>query len=46
MDHSYTKTIWEDAPSVETPLSANNLNNMENGIPAIYYEVGLLEQTV
>lgn len=46
MNHSYTKTIWEDAPSNETPLSADNLNNMENGIAAIYYEAGLLEESV
>lgn len=46
MNHSYTKTIWEDAPSTETPISADNLNNIENGLGAIYYEVGLLEQEI
>lgn len=29
---SYTKTNWENAPSTATPISASNLNKMENGI--------------
>ena len=29
---AYTKTIWENSPSENTPISAENLNNIENGI--------------
>ena len=29
---AYTKTNWEDAPSTATPLCAENLNKIENGI--------------
>ena len=46
MDHSYTKTIWEDAPSTETPLSAENLNHLENGLAALYADVLALETRV
>ena len=28
----YTPTQWEDAPSSETPITADNLNNIEGGI--------------
>lgn len=33
---SYTKTVWEDYPSTETPVNATNLNNIENGIETLY----------
>ena len=46
MDHSYTMTQWQDAPSTETPISADNLNHIEQGIGAIYYEAGVLEQAI
>lgn len=39
----YEKVNWEDAPSDTTPLSAENLNNMDNGIAALYADVGDLE---
>ncbi len=29
---SYKKTIWEDSPSTNTPINADNLNHMEAGI--------------
>lgn len=29
---SYTKTNWQDLPNTTTPVTAANLNNMENGI--------------
>lgn len=29
---AYTKTVWEDLPSTNTPINATNLNNIENGI--------------
>jgi hypothetical protein len=28
----YTPTVWEDAPSTDTPLSATNLNHLETGV--------------
>ena len=28
----YTPTLWEDAPSSETPINAENLNHIESGI--------------
>jgi len=28
----YTKTTWQDSPSTATPVSATNLNNIEDGI--------------
>lgn len=38
---TYDKTIWKDTPSTDTPITAANLNNMENGIynlcPVILY---------
>ena len=46
MDHSYTMTQWQDAPSTETPLSADNLNHIEQGIGAIYHDVGVLEASL
>jgi len=46
MDHSYTMTQWQDAPSTETPLSADNLNHIEQGIGAIYHDVGVLEESL
>lgn len=32
MEISYNKTAWEDAPSSKTPITAQRLNNMEQGI--------------
>ena len=46
MDHSYTMTQWQDAPSTETPLSAENLNHIEQGIGALYHDVGVLEESL
>lgn len=46
MDHSYTMTQWQDAPSTETPLNAENLNHIEQGIGAIYHDVGALEESL
>lgn len=46
MDHSYTRTNWEDAPSNKTPMSADNLNNIENGLAGLYSEVEILERAV
>lgn len=32
---SYTKTNWENLPSTNTPLNANNLNKIENELSAL-----------
>lgn len=29
---AYTKTVWEDLPSTNTPINATNLNNIESGV--------------
>lgn len=29
---AYTRTVWEDAPSLNTPVNSTNLNHMEQGI--------------
>lgn len=31
---AYTKTTWEDLPSTNTPITASNLNNIENQVYA------------
>ena len=28
---AYTKTVWEDLPSEDTPIDADKLNNIEDG---------------
>lgn len=33
---SYTKTNWENSPSTNTPLNAENLNNIETGVSALH----------
>lgn len=42
----YQRVNWEDAPSVATPLSAENLSNMDNGIASLYRDVEALETAV
>lgn len=32
MSVKYTRVDWQDAPSVDTPVNAANLNHMDNGI--------------
>ena len=39
----YTPTLWEDAPSSETPINAENLNHMENGISSANVALRALE---
>ena len=29
---AYNRTNWENSPSTNTPLSADNLNNIEEGV--------------
>lgn len=35
MPIKYTRVGWQDAPSMETPIDAANLNHMDNGILAL-----------
>lgn len=42
----YERIYWEDAPSTNTPLSAENLNHMENGLAALYADVKDIEDTL
>ena len=44
--HTYEPISWEDAPSVATPLSAENLNHMENGIGALFEDLAELSQAI
>lgn len=32
---SYTKQVWQDLPSTNTPITANRLNHMEDGIETV-----------
>ena len=41
---AYNKTKWEDLPSVETPISAENLNKIEQGIYDAHEQLDKLPQ--
>lgn len=43
---SYTKTNWENYPSTETPITASNLNNIENGVETLYSEIQTIENDI
>lgn len=32
----YTKTIWKDLPDTSTPITADRLNNIENGVEHLF----------
>ena len=40
---AYTKTVWEDLPSTNTPLSADNLNKIENELELL--DGGYIEES-
>src|SRR5688500_13849745 len=40
---TYTPTVYEDAPSTDTPLSAANLNKAENALAAQDARITILE---
>ena len=42
----YQRIGWQDAPSQATPLDADNLNIMDNGLAALYADVGILDDFV
>lgn len=50
---AYTKTEWEDLPSTNTPITADNLNHMEDGIEQVandidnmYEEIGIMHGAI
>lgn len=43
-DLQYTRVGWQNAPNTSTPLSAANLNNMENGIVAATNAINSLQR--
>ena len=42
---AYEKINWENAPSTNTPINAENLNHMENGIINAYELMGKIVET-
>lgn len=40
---AYIKTVWQDSPSTSTPLNAENLNNIEDGIEDVDTRVTAIE---
>lgn len=45
-DIQYTRVGWQNAPDTSTPLSAANLNSMENGIVAAINAINALQTDV
>lgn len=33
---NYTKTVWKDLPDTSTPITADKLNNLENGVEYLF----------
>lgn len=33
---NYTKTVWKDLPDTSTPITADRLNNLENGVEYLF----------
>lgn len=42
----YERINWENAPSTETPINAENLNTMDNAIAALFSYLGELEERI
>lgn len=36
---NFQKLVWEDYPSTDTPLSADNLNRLEEGVEGLYRDI-------
>lgn len=43
---AYTKTTWQDLPSTNTPITASNLNNIENQVDANTDDIADLQTDV
>ena len=43
MDDTYKRVNWEDSPSIQTPISARNLNIMDKGIEEAHVKVVKIE---
>lgn len=45
--HNYIKTVWKDAPGHKTtPMNADNLNHMENGIADAHTDIAAVAAAV
>ena len=42
----YERLIWEDYPSEDTPINAENLNHLEEGVAGLYHDYTALEKEV
>jgi regulator of replication initiation timing len=42
----YTRINWKNSPNTETPVTAENLNHMEDGIEGLLQEVNALKAEV
>jgi hypothetical protein len=40
---NFQRLVWEDYPSTDTPLSADNLNRLEEGVDGLYNDVEVLQ---
>jgi hypothetical protein len=36
---NFQRLVWEDYPSTDTPLSADNLNRLEEGVEGLYNDI-------
>jgi hypothetical protein len=43
---NFQRLVWEDYPSTDTPLSADNLNRLEEGVDGLYNDVEVLNSNV
>ena len=46
MSDTYTRVNWEDSPSTNTPISAENLNKMDKGIEDAHKKCTEISETI
>ena len=46
MSDTYTRINWKEAPSTQTPISAENLNKMDKGIKDAHNKYDNLSENV
>lgn len=44
MKVDFRRLTWENYPSTETPINADNLNRLEEGVAGLYSDVAEIEQ--
>lgn len=44
MKVDFRRLTWENYPSTETPLNADNLNRLEEGVAGLYSDVAEIEE--